>query len=69
MKIGNTQFTLSNSPCRYSALIVGSIFTQNVPDEILKNVTGQIRQVQAIPKRLDEYTAEERAEFPRLFEW
>ncbi|XP_071118053.1 large ribosomal subunit protein uL13m-like isoform X1 [Haliotis cracherodii] len=42
---------------------------ENVPKEILANVTGQIRQVMPVPKRYDEYTEEERKTFPRLFDW
>ena len=42
---------------------------QNVPEDILKNITGQIRQLREVPKRLDEYTQDERDAFPRLFEW
>ncbi|KAI0212630.1 39S ribosomal protein L13, mitochondrial [Lamellibrachia satsuma] len=42
---------------------------ENVPEDILKNITGQIRQQREVPKRLDEYTQEERDAFPRLFEW
>nr|KAG5710350.1 hypothetical protein BaRGS_009066 [Batillaria attramentaria] len=40
-----------------------------VPDEIMENISDQIRQVQEIPKRLDEYTEEEIQEFPKLFDW
>ncbi|KAK7502199.1 hypothetical protein BaRGS_00006563 [Batillaria attramentaria] len=39
-----------------------------VPDEIMENISDQIRQVQEIPKRLDEYTEEEIQEFPKLFD-
>ncbi|KAK0428048.1 hypothetical protein QR680_010568 [Steinernema hermaphroditum] len=30
---------------------------------------SQLRQVQSVPKRSDEYTAEERKAFPKLFEF
>ena len=36
---------------------------------MLKNLTGQIRQVMPIPRALHEYTDQERDNFPRLFEW
>ncbi|CAH1774339.1 unnamed protein product [Owenia fusiformis] len=42
---------------------------EDVPEEILKNVSGQIPQVFPIPKSLEEYTMEERENFPRLIEW
>ncbi|KAL8598667.1 hypothetical protein ACOMHN_013550 [Nucella lapillus] len=41
----------------------------NVPEEVMANVSDQIRQVQAIPKRLDQYTEEEIEQFPKLFDW
>jgi len=40
-----------------------------MPDDIRANLTGQIRQVMPVPRRLDEFTAEERENFPRLFDW
>jgi len=42
---------------------------ENIPQDILDNVTGQIAQVMPVPKRLDEYSKEERENFPRLFDW
>ncbi|XP_041359113.1 39S ribosomal protein L13, mitochondrial-like isoform X2 [Gigantopelta aegis] len=42
---------------------------ENIPEEILRNVTDQIHQVQPIPRRLDEYTSEEIENFPQLFDW
>ncbi|KAK2160977.1 hypothetical protein LSH36_123g02006 [Paralvinella palmiformis] len=44
-------------------------FSENVPDEILKNLSGQIQQVMTVPKGIHEYTEEEKAEFPALFDW
>ena len=44
-------------------------FLQNVPDELLKNVTDVIPQVMPVPKHLDEYTQEEKDNYPRLFDW
>ncbi|BFZ00135.1 hypothetical protein BsWGS_03174 [Bradybaena similaris] len=41
----------------------------DVPQHILDNITGQIRQVQAVPKRLQDYTQEEIDKFPRLFKF
>ncbi|XP_071837839.1 large ribosomal subunit protein uL13m-like [Apostichopus japonicus] len=38
-----------------------------IPKEILDNISEQIKPPVDIPKRLDEYTDEERAAFPRLF--
>lgn len=33
---------------------------------VRKNIGSQLRQVQGVVKRSDEYTAEERANFPRV---
>ncbi|MFH4980820.1 hypothetical protein AB6A40_007529 [Gnathostoma spinigerum] len=40
---------------------------EDIPNCIRANIGNQLEQVQAVPKRSDEYTAEERASFPRLF--
>ncbi|KAA0188283.1 putative 50s ribosomal protein L13 [Fasciolopsis buskii] len=40
-----------------------------VPKELIKNVSGVIRQVMPVPRRLDDYTEAELAEFPKLFDW
>jgi len=42
---------------------------ENVPEDILRNISGEIQQVMPVPKRLDEYSQEERNKFPRLFDW
>lgn len=42
---------------------------ENVPEDILKNITGQIHQVMPVPKQLNEYSKEDREKFPRLFDW
>ena len=42
---------------------------QNVPEAVLKNVSGHIPQIQTVPKGLSDYTAEERSEIPRLFDF
>ncbi|KAK3592128.1 hypothetical protein CHS0354_019410 [Potamilus streckersoni] len=42
---------------------------EQVPTEILTNISDQIQQVQPVPKRLDEYTQEEIESFPKLFDW
>ncbi|XP_064607177.1 LOW QUALITY PROTEIN: large ribosomal subunit protein uL13m-like [Liolophura sinensis] len=41
----------------------------DIPDDVLKNVSDQIRQVQIIPKRLGEFTEQEIKDFPKLFDW
>ncbi|KAL3092054.1 hypothetical protein niasHT_022987 [Heterodera trifolii] len=38
-----------------------------VPDSVRKNINNQLRQVQEVPKKSTEYSAEERAAFPLLF--
>lgn len=40
----------------------------NVPEDLMKNVSSQIRQVRPCPKRLDHYTEEERRTFPKLID-
>ncbi|VDP88099.1 unnamed protein product [Echinostoma caproni] len=42
---------------------------ETVPKELLDNLSGVIRQVMPVPKRLDEYTQAELDEFPKLFDW
>ncbi|KAH9523630.1 54S ribosomal protein L13 [Bulinus truncatus] len=42
---------------------------EDVPEDILENITGQIRQIQVVPKKLSDYTQEEIDNFPRLFEF
>lgn len=41
----------------------------NVPDHIMNNVSDVIRQIQVVPKTLQEYTQEEIDAFPKLFDW
>ncbi|XP_055329159.1 39S ribosomal protein L13, mitochondrial-like [Paramacrobiotus metropolitanus] len=41
----------------------------DVPEHIMKNVSAQIRQIQFVPKKLHEYSEEERNNFPRLFSY
>ena len=42
---------------------------KNVPEEIMANVSDQIQQIQIVPKRLEEYTQEEKDNFPHIFDW
>ncbi|ESO02511.1 hypothetical protein HELRODRAFT_65856 [Helobdella robusta] len=42
---------------------------ENIPDEILKNITGQIPQIMQVPKKLKDFSEEERRSFPKLFDW
>merc|ERR1711972_1241213 len=39
-----------------------------VPQDILQNITAQIPQVRPVPKKLTEYTDAEKEAFPKLFE-
>ncbi|TKR63544.1 hypothetical protein L596_027359 [Steinernema carpocapsae] len=41
----------------------------DMPEFVQKNLGNQLRRIQPVPKRSDEYTAEERNAFPRLFEF
>ncbi|NWX90406.1 RM13 protein, partial [Nothoprocta ornata] len=38
-----------------------------IPEDIEKNLLEELPQPRAVPKRLDEYTPEEVAAFPRLW--
>jgi len=40
----------------------------NVPSELMRNVSNQIRQTRPIPKRLDHYTKDEVEAFPKLID-
>ncbi|XP_014788926.1 39S ribosomal protein L13, mitochondrial [Octopus bimaculoides] len=42
---------------------------EDVPIEILRNVSDQLRQLQPVPKYLDDYSKEEIESFPKLFDW
>jgi len=41
---------------------------ENVPAELLKNVSNQLEQVMRMPKPIDDYSKEERTQIPALFE-
>lgn len=41
----------------------------NVPDEILSNVTNQLKQDRAVPKRLDHIDEETIKNFPKIMEY
>ncbi len=38
-----------------------------VPEEILQNVTNQIRPLRIVPRLLDTYSEKEIKEFPKIF--
>lgn len=40
---------------------------QVIPEDIEKNLLQEIPQPRAVPKRLDEYTPEEIAAFPKIW--
>ena len=42
---------------------------EEMPDFIRRNISNQLEQVQTVPRKSDEYTPEERANFPRLVEY
>lgn len=41
----------------------------NVPMELMKNVSNQIRQLRSVPKRLDSYSVEETESFPKIMDY
>lgn len=42
---------------------------ENVPTDILENITNQIRPLRLVPRTLDTYTEEEIKEFPKIFDY
>ena len=52
--------------CQTSSLV---FYFQKVPDHIMNNVSDVIRQIQVVPKTLQDYTQEEIDAFPKLFDW
>jgi len=41
---------------------------ENIPAELLKNVSNQLEQVMRMPKPIDDYSPEERSKIPAVFE-
>lgn len=41
---------------------------ENVPEEIMKNVSNQIKQLRPMPKRLDHYKEEDVKSFPKIID-
>lgn len=41
----------------------------NVPDEIMANISNQLRTGRVVPKRLDEYDGKTIEEFPKIMEY
>uniref|UniRef100_A0A915EV86 39S ribosomal protein L13 n=1 Tax=Echinococcus canadensis TaxID=519352 RepID=A0A915EV86_9CEST len=42
---------------------------ETLPEELIKNVSGVIRQVLPVPRRLEAYSTEEIEAYPKLFDW
>lgn len=42
---------------------------QTLPKDLIKNVSGVIRQVLPVPRRLEAYSVEEIRAYPKLFDW
>lgn len=40
----------------------------NVPENLMKNVSNQIQQLRPSPKRLDHYSEEEVKQFPKIID-
>ena len=43
--------------------------TSEIPEEIKRNISGQIRPLRPVPKRLQEYTEEEIKNYPNIFDY
>ncbi len=50
-------------------LTTARLFLFQVPDEIMANVSDQIAQVRPVPKHLDEYSADEIRDYPKLWDY
>ncbi|GLV43346.1 mitochondrial ribosomal protein L13 [Carabus blaptoides fortunei] len=42
---------------------------EQIPKEILENISNQIRQIRDVPKQLNSYSEEERQQFPKLVDY
>lgn len=42
---------------------------EEVPEDILGNISDVIRQIQVVPKPIDSFTEEEVKAFPKIFDW
>lgn len=42
---------------------------ENVPEEILKNVSNQIQQLRNVPRKLSSYSKEEIRQYPKLLDY
>jgi large subunit ribosomal protein L13 len=40
-----------------------------IPMRILENIGNQMEQVQPVPRRSDQISAQERSRFPAIFDW
>lgn len=57
-------------PKRHTLIARLHLFSdEEVPEDIMKNVCSQIRQVQPIPKKVADYTPKEIEEFPKLIDY
>lgn len=45
------------------------IHDDKVPDDLMVNVSNQIKQLRPVPKSIGEYSEEELAKFPKLFDF
>lgn len=41
----------------------------NIPDELLANISNQLRQARPVPKRIDEYDEETIKNFPKIMDY
>lgn len=51
------------------AFFIYLIFLKKIPENIISNISEQIRPQIPVAKRLTDYSEQEISEFPRLFEW
>ncbi|VDK45983.1 unnamed protein product [Taenia asiatica] len=56
-------------PLRNSLPVCSPSQIQTLPKELIKNVSGVIRQVLPVPRRLEAYSVEEINAYPKLFDW
>lgn len=41
----------------------------NVPEEIMENISNQIRPLRSIPKKLESYSEEQIKEYPKIIDY
>lgn len=54
---------------RYTMERLHLFVDDKVPEDIMRNITNQIRPLKIVPRTLDTYTEEEIKNFPKVFDY